>query len=50
MGAPTSRERHRVLEIKGWYDEQHLAVADRSGLLVGTMTGTAFPLTRCLSA
>lgn len=43
MGAPTSRERHRVLEIKGWYDEQHLAVADGSGLLVGTMTGTAFP-------
>jgi len=44
VGSPTSHERRRVLEIKGWYDEQRLAVPDGSGLLgASTITGTAFP-------
>jgi len=34
----------RVLEVKGWYDEQHLAIRNSTGQLMSTaFIGTAFP-------
>jgi hypothetical protein len=42
---PTPKEARRVVAIKGWYDEQRLAIADAPGkpLTTGALIGTAFP-------
>jgi len=42
-GEATAQEQQRVLTVKGWYDEQRIAVSDGASLLVSTTLGTAFP-------
>lgn len=41
--APGAKERARVFEVKGWYDEQRLAVPEAGGLIGTTVVGTAAP-------
>ena len=38
-----ANERRRVTDVKGWYDEQRLAVVGPSPSLVPTVLGTAYP-------
>lgn len=41
--APGSAQHTRVVAIKGWYDEQHLAFPSGSDLMPSDVMGTAFP-------
>jgi hypothetical protein len=44
IGSPATNERERFVMVKGWYDEQHLALVDQQGNRLATpYIGTAFP-------
>jgi hypothetical protein len=43
VGSVTGNERRRVLRVRGWYDEQVLALPATSGLAPSTIRGIAIP-------